>query len=171
MKKIHLSAIVLFILAAALIGAWAIGIDELFPPPWPDAPLALQGPAPEDALPFTDSISAESCSKCHEKQNKEWEEWVRYGPPHEGETEEDASQIHQVRFVEDYENAEFCAKCHQEELHHIPGTPMEIIPPGETVVWDNTYGEWQAWQESLPEDHTAKGAQCQTCHMPHAEHT
>jgi hypothetical protein len=244
MKRIHISWIIPFTLAAALIGAWAIGIDDLFPPPWPDAPLAPHGPAPEDALPFTDSISAESCSKCHEKQYKEWEEsmhrnsfvdpinqatlqfegmefcsgchlpmteqtpafvsfgeggapivdpnpdfqpelmsegvtcavchlreWVRHGPPHEGETEEDASQIHQVRFMEDYEKAEFCAKCHQEELHHIPGTPMEVIPPGETVVWDNTYGEWQAWQESLPEDHTAKGAQCQTCHMPHEEHT
>ncbi len=243
MKKIRFAGITLFILGFAFVGVWASGIAELFPPPWPDAPLPPQGPAPEDALPLTDSLSAESCGKCHQKQYKEWKEsmhrnsfedpihqvvlkvdemefcsgchlplteqtpvfvsfeggepivepnpdfmpelmsegvtcavchlreWVRHGPPHEGETEEEASQIHEVKFSEDYEKSEFCASCHQHEMEHIPGTPLEVIPPGVTVLWDNTYGEWKEWQESLAEDHPAKGRQCQNCHMPREQHT
>lgn len=241
MRKSYLVGLVSLAFVVVIIGAWAIGVDELFPPPWPNAPLAPQGPPPADATPLTDSLSPENCAKCHEKQYKEWREsmhsqsfvdpihqallasegipfcsgchlpmdeqtpgfmdfatgeftenpnfqpelmdrgvmcavchvreWVRYGPPHEGETEEDASQIHQVVFSEDYEKSEFCAKCHQETLEHIPGTPLEVIPPGMVVLWDNTYGEWKAWQDSLDDDHPAKGFQCQRCHMPDEEHS
>ena len=243
MRRLHLLGLVLFISAVVIVGAWAIGVDDLFPPPWPNAPIAPQGPPPEDATPLTDSINPENCAKCHSKQYKEWSEsmhsqsfvdpihqavlategiefcsgchlplteqtpvfvtfdengpvvtenpdfqpelmqhgvmcavchvrnWVRHGPPEDDETEEEASQIHEVRFVEDYEKSEFCAKCHQETLEHIPGTPLAVIPPGTVVLWDNTFGEWQAWQESLPEDHRAKGRQCQGCHMPKGEHS
>ncbi len=241
MRRLHFVGLVSLIFAVIIVGAWAIGVDDLFPPPWPNAPLPPQGPPPADATPLTDSISPENCAKCHSKQYKEWSdsmhsqsfvdpihqailaaegipfcsgchlplneqtpgfvdfatgeftenpnfqpelmdrgvmcavchvrEWVRYGPPEEDETEEEASQIHEVRFVEDYEKSEFCAKCHQETLEHIPGTPLEVIPPGTVVLWDNTYGEWQAWQESLPEEHRAKGRQCQGCHMPDGEHS
>jgi hypothetical protein len=243
MKKTQLIWTVLSILVVAFVSVWAAGIVELFPPPWPNAPLPPQGPAPADALPLTDSLNAESCGKCHQKQYKEWEgsmhsnsfedpihqallkseglefcsgchlpmteqtpvfvsfdtgapvvepnpdfqpelmsqgvscavchlrEWVRHGPPHEGETEEEASKIHQVKFMEAYEQSEFCASCHQETLEHIPGTPLEVIPPGVQVLWDNTYGEWQDWQGSLAEDHEDKGKQCQNCHMPKEQHT
>jgi hypothetical protein len=54
---------------------------------------------------------------------------MRYGPPHEGETEEEASKIRKVEFSEAYEKSEFCASCHQEEMEHVRGTPLEVIPP------------------------------------------
>ena len=244
MKKIRLAGITLLILGFAFVGVWASGIVELFPPPWPNAPLPPQGPALEDALPLTDSLSAKSCGKCHEKQYDDWKEsmhsnsfsdpihqanlkadgmefcsgchlpmaeqtpvlvkmveggepivepnpdfqpelmsegancavchlrqWVRHGPRIEGETEEEMSQIHEVKFSEDYEKSEFCANCHQDELEHVPGTPLEVIHPGVKVLWDNTYGEWKEWQESLAESDANKGKQCQNCHMPKAQHT
>ncbi|MEK7397772.1 MAG: FlgD immunoglobulin-like domain containing protein [Candidatus Poribacteria bacterium] len=242
MKKIYAISLIVFILLTGLVSAWALGALDLFPPPWPDAPLASQGPVPKNAIALTDSMSAESCAKCHAKQYNEWKgsmhnnsfvdpvhqaflkangmefcsachlptteqtpalvsfgpngpvvapnpefkqelmsegvtcavchmrQWVRHGPPQEGKTEADLSKIHEVKFSEDYEKSEFCARCHQEELEHIPGTPLAVIPPGTKVLWDNTYGEWQQWQASLPKGHEDKDKQCQDCHMPKEQH-
>ncbi len=89
-----------------------------------------------------------NCAGCHVR------EWVSYGPPKEGETEEDASTIHKVKFLEVYEKSEFCANCHQMAIPGVPGTPFI-----------NTYNQWK-------ESKYAKGGtECQDCHMRNGNHS
>ena len=46
---------------------------DLFGEPWPGAPLPPQGPPPRNALPAANSLSAQSCGVCHQKQYSEWQ--------------------------------------------------------------------------------------------------
>ena len=76
-KVLKLSLAVMFLLVPLLLVAEGTSEHEaeeadLFPEPWPSAPLPPQGRPPLDALPATSSLSAESCALCHQKQYSQW---------------------------------------------------------------------------------------------------
>ena len=93
-----------------------------------------------------------ACPACHVRGQR------RFGPPQRetnvvGQSDADGPHggVHRAAWFED---AEFCAACHQfPEAYAINGKPME-----------NTYVEWQASPQA------AEGVTCQGCHMPDRKH-
>jgi hypothetical protein len=120
------------------------------------APLAEQAAALADAIRTRRAGSTHehglTCAGCHVREH------VRYGPPRRDGSAPAAGEALPHggwRATRAFEDARFCAACHQFEAdgYALAGKLLE-----------NTYEEWRASPAGR------EGRPCQTCHMPDRRH-